>query len=426
MPLIEDEIISILQKSNDEWRQFQSEYLKDHSRIDISQWIISDKDMNGYHFINCDFRGAILSYVNFDSSTFTNCRMFGCSLKLLSLVRVKIENIILEDVHIEKCTFRQSSLAGVELTRVTGNELTVADSQIKNLDCMELSFENSRLKRVVEKNIQRKRNTLQNIQVENILCDGLKISDCRLNRCSCGKVEAKKMHIQGGQIDECQIADLQANDSEISGVDIHNFQIENGNFINGLFIKINLKEIGIAKIGLMQTAIVDCEWPAQTYQISWCGKYIPSKYLLRQPVEDIIGISPKLRKEIQRAQLVDETHRSCKNVFTKMWLWFWGITTEYGRSLTRLTFLYVIMLIIMILLFIVYFPREALSNSLWECFREGSLHVIFNFIGVFMDSATVFSICLEQRIILVIDRIFGIIFLGLWTGIAANKIGSIN
>lgn len=426
MPLIEDEIISVLQKSNNEWRQFQSEYLKDHSRIDISQWIISNKDMNGYHFINCDFRGAILSYVNFDSSTFTNCRMFGCSLELLSLVRVKIENIILEDVYIEKCTFRQSSLARVELTRVTGNELTLADSYVKNLDSMELSIKNSRLKRVVEKNIQKKRNTLQNIQVEDILCDGLEISDCRLNRCSCDKVEATNMHIYGGEIDECQITDLQANGSKISGVNIHNLQIEHGNFINGLFIKINLKEIGLEKIGLMQTAVVDCEWPTQTYQISWWGKYIPSKYLLRQPVEDIIGISPKLRHEIQRAQLVDETHKSCKSVFTKMWLWFWGMTTEYGRSLTRLTFLYAIMLIIMTLLFISYSPSEVLSNSFLECFREGCLYIIFNFIGISMDSAIVFSISLEQRIILVVDRIFGIIFLGLWTGIAANKIGSIN
>ena len=178
-------------------------------------------------------------------------------------------------------------------------------------------------------------------------------------------------------------------------------------------------------IGLMQTTLLNCEWPTQTYKISWRGKYIPSRYLLKQPVEDIIGITPRLRNEIQRAQLVDETHNECKSIFTKMWLWFWGMTTEYGRSLARLTALYAIIIIIMISLFIMYIPIEALNNSFWEYFRESCLYIFFNFIGVSTDFVA-FTIGQEQNMLLVIDRIVGIVFIGLWTGIAANKIGSIN
>ena len=157
MPLIEDKLILTLQKSNSEWSLFQSEYLKNHPRIEISQWIIADKDMKGYNFINCDFRGAIISDVNFDYSTFINCRMYGCSLELLSLVRVKAENIILEDAQIKRCTVRKSSLVGIELTQVIGNEVTLIDSYINNLNCMELSLEGGSLIGVEEENVQKKK-----------------------------------------------------------------------------------------------------------------------------------------------------------------------------------------------------------------------------------------------------------------------------
>ena len=80
----------------------------------------------------------------------------------------------------------------------------------------------------------------------------------------------------------------------------------------------------------------------------------------------------------------------------------------------------------MIIFFIVFISKDSFCISLMPHYLYNAITTVFiNFIGVSMDnSITTFTN--EQNILLIIDRILGIVFMGLWIGIATNKIGTID
>jgi hypothetical protein len=63
---------------------------------------------------------------------------------------------------------------------------------------------------------------------------------------------------------------------------------------------------------------------------------IPNANLLGQPVQDIKGLTPSLRREIADAQYLKEK-LAIENKISKFFLSIWGLTTGYGQSLIRLT-----------------------------------------------------------------------------------------
>lgn len=426
MSLLEDDlVITVLKKSKDEWQKFEEDYIKENSRIEISQLYIEEKNMEGYNFINCDFRGAIITDVNFDTCKFINCRFFGCTFKLLSLVGIEVEHVHLQDVEFLNCTIRQASLSDSTIEDGNFERGSISNSKISHFNATNYLIKNCRINHVTIMEISLEKCKISECEFTEIIGTYAKCKDSEMTGCIYQNIECEAADIQGGKIDNCMFSDIQCENSKLVNVSISNKSVERVCFNYGKIINIDLEKIGIEKIGLMQTTVIDCKWPKQTYKVSFWGKYIPSPYLLYQPVEDLIGVPPKLRNVIQKAQLVEATHVLCDKTYKKVWLWFWGITTEYGRSLVRLTIICLSMIVLMIGCFMLCYPLEELHTQFFRYLADASWNVSLNFIGV--SEATSEPVLYSgQNVLLILDRILGIIFMGLWIGIATNKIGTID
>lgn len=419
-----NEISIHLKKSKEEWEKFQEEYLKTHNSIEVTCLTLDDINLSGYIFKNCIFSAVIINRVNLDYSSFINCSFTGCEFSYLSLVNMCMNDILLDDVKVLDIILRGSTVLELKIINGKIDEINIDDCNLLNMisvhtEITSVSIQSSSIKRINGKNNCVHKISLLDVQIEELIS-----SHTKIQQINCGSLHMEKSLIERGVVNNGQFNNTYINNSKLIAEIIKNTIVEDFDFLDGLMKKIDVGEISLEKIGLLDTKLVDCEWPSQTYKVSLFGKYQKAKHLLRQPVEDVMGIPSKLRNEIKIAQLVDSTISLNKSWHSRLWLWFWGITTEFGRSLFRLTFICGMALSLLMVVFVFCYPVESIKNSFFETIFTSSKYVFYNFVGISILDTDMLNY--YQNLILIIDRTFGILFMGLWAGVAANKIGSID
>ena len=418
-----DEILFRLSQSSEEWLRFQKEYLQNEQRINIVCWNVEKTNLSGYTFINCDFSAAVMRQVNLDYCSFHNCTFSGCELQYLSLIKTYFEKIEFDNFKIEDITMRDGKSLEIKICNSHLEKISISDCCLRQLTIRKVNVDKVRFRdsRFIEVNgyengiLQGEINSLKaekihlcHINMEEVTCTGLKIDNSI---------------IEGGKIIKCQLKNAYINGSKLSSLQFEKLEMEQTDFFNGFLENIDLERFSIEKIGLLHTTLLRCRWPEQRYTVSALGRYKKAQHLLMQPVEDITGISPKLRNEIKIAQLVEETYLSNKVWYSKIWSWFWGITTEYGRSLSRLTLVCVSIIFILMIAFFFSYPIANIKQSIDTYLIVSCKNVLLSFVGI--SGVDEHTLNYAQNTILIVDRIFGVIFTGLWVGVAANKIGSI-
>lgn len=420
------DVINSALKSGEEWCDFQKEYLKTHSRINISQLNFDEVNFSSYEFRNCNFLGVDFSGVNFDSGRFYNCFLSGCKIEFSSFVGTLFEDLTLENVTISDCLFRQSSLKLLLLDKCTILKCTLKSSSADHIVFQETNFKDIKVTDfdMIQSNMRNCK--LDGWQGTNLKLRSFQMFNIELRQGELLEVFTRNIEVSRCKFENAVLKKIFINDSEIKDTIIQNPSYSCCSFSNSKLVNQDLIYMGVNVNSFFQSTFLDCKWPSQTYKVGIWGKYVPSVNLLKQPVEDIIGISPKLRKEIQKAQLVDETQKNAKTWYSKLWLWFWGITTEYGRSLLRLTNMCLVLMLFIIVLFIVFVSKDSFTISQIPQYLCDTIPIVFfNFIGIAWDDSIIL-LTKEQSILIIIDRILGIIFMGLWIGIATNKIGTID
>lgn len=424
--LFENPIYNALTSSSDKWFSFQKKYLVTHSRIEISQFRLENIDFTSYEFQNCHFLGVIFSEVNLDKSHFISCFFSGCRIEFSGFVGTICEDINLKNVIITDCIFRQSSFSSMTLNKCNIQKCTLKNSYVEKIISVETNTNNNKLTDVDFIKTDMRNCTINKLNGSNLRLQSIRVSNVCINNGALMEIDACNMEVKKNEVKNLVFTNLHINKSEIKDTIIIKSSYSCCSYNNCILMNQNLIDMGINVNVFFQSAFLDCKWPSQTYKVGLLGKYTPSVNLLKQPVEDITGLPSKLRNEIQKAQLVDETNRKASTWNFKLWLWFWGITTEYGRSLLRLTNTCLMLMFIMIIFFVLFNLKESFYISQMPQYLYNAMTLVFfNFIGISVDYP-ILTLTNEQNIILIIDRILGVVFMGLWIGIATNKIGTID
>lgn len=397
---------------------------KKKQRINIVCWNIEDADLSGYRFINCDFSATFLRQVNMDFSSFYNCTFSGCEFQYLSLVKTHFEKIEWENIKISDVTMRDSSCSEINVCNSYMEQVRIGNCGFEKMTVRNTRINNMSLKDSIFINGKGYENEIIQGEICSIKAEKIYSSHIDAKAVICTGLKMENSIIEIGKIRESKLVNSYFDYSKFISLQFEKIEIERTDFFNGLIKDIDLRELSIEKIGLLHTVLLDCKWPEQGYKVSALGRYKKAPHLLLQPVEDITGISPKLRNEIKTAQLVEETHLSCKAWYNKMWSWFWGITTEYGRSLSRLTLVCGSVIVLLMIMFFFSYPVENIEQNFGTYLIESCKCVFLSFVGISSDEGQILN--QTQNIILIVDRVFGVISTGLWVGVAANKIGSIN
>jgi len=413
------------------WREYQSKLLKEGLRIEIPFWKLDIGDLSDFKFFKCDFQTIIFKNTNLDNCTFCDCTFLNCIFENVSFVDAKlidcrmktsdIKSIVIRNTDISKCQFENSTFTDIELKDSIMQETNINGGIVNLLRGTNISLFSTTFNTIKFNNINNESYTIRN----------LKISKCSFANLSLSRTELVDCLFEDILVLKGNLFTSNANTCKIIRPDIKEFSFSDCNFFSGQFIDVDLNEFQINKIGLLGSSLINCKWPKQEYSINFIGKYIPAINLLRQPVEDVQGLTPNLRAEIRRAQLVEEMVKTNKSPLKKFVIWFWAVTSEYGRSISRLTTLCITVIFILSILFwlfsipCIYWQTPKLWIIDWYPLVKNLFisikYIALNFIGIENLSETKNY---QQEVISIITRVVGLIFFGLWIGIAVNKFGS--
>ncbi|MCL2642513.1 MAG: pentapeptide repeat-containing protein [Candidatus Bathyarchaeota archaeon] len=459
------------------WKKYQSSLLKnDGSRI-IFPYLKSYRGtFSGYSFFKCDFQGVSLKLTNLYRCEFRECTFFKCDFQGVSLKLTNLYRCEFRECTFSHCLFEHAILVGAKLVDCKMTDSEVNDVVVRNADVSGCKIEKPTFKNI-EFNLLNLQKTdisagkisllrgkqvaislgsFEHIEFESIKIEGIAHEDVKL-----AGDENKSCNVCNLIIKDCSFFDLSLNktkftDCEFTDVDVitgifddsnaytceitrfnkniiqknnwYSLSFTKCNIVSGILTDVDLEGLQINKIGLLDSWFIDCTWPEQDYKITCWGEYKRANNLLCQPVEDIKGIDPKKRAEIRQAQLADKRYNEAReNPIKRLLMWLWAITSAYGRSLGRLTTscgFAIVTLWALYLLFSIpgpYWQTSELWISGWPSwtYLSSSLwYITRTFIGIgALPTANGL-----QEALLVITRIVGIVFLGLWVAFVANKL----
>ena len=305
--------------------------------IDLTFVDLSNADLRHRVLERCDFTGAQLQSANCDHTTFDSCSLSGANFTNASLVKCELRNINAHNMIAVNTVVRESVFNKVDFTESNMSSAAITSTQFRNC-------------------------TFVNLHKESLFLSGCKflgcafsalqlsrfsIHDCKMHECSLSDCNLTEIQIKNTIIEMSTIARFNAEtgsvvSSGLIGCSISDFSVGKLNslcqYLNvsrSTLTRINLKLLGLDSAIMLNTALALCSWPKQKGHVTIFGKYVPSPFLLAQPVQDIFGVNPLMRREIADAQYL-----VCKiengNTFGRLIMRLWGLFTGFGQSLSRL------------------------------------------------------------------------------------------
>lgn len=412
------------------WAEWSSEQA---GRIDLRLAELDTMNITGFRFESCDFGGSSTEGVNLDGSEFIDCTFKSMSLVHASFV----------DVRLARCTF-----IDVDLDRVVIRGAMVEDCSFSRLEPARLSFDQSEILRCTltdgpNVDLGFKNSTLAQCRVESFGGDltltGGSANELVVRTCDFTTWLMATIELFGGRFEDVTSethdwASTIGESVKFTRVDPGPGESQDVAFLDCRIYRSALVHLGLTAATLTGSSIVDCDWPEQKPSVSWSGGYRRAPDLMKQSVQDVVGVGPIRRREIADAQYVDELHLDAiHSRLKRVALRLWGLSSEFGQSLLRLTIWVITSIAI---LTTAHFVLGRLSDSAWEiragwpdwCSEAGQ------FRDSFIDISGAFfgfnQVDMSGPGLLVwiywLSRLLGFVALGVLIGVASTRLGRLS
>lgn len=435
------EAMEYLIQSSDDWERYRAQTNSNYRDLKLA--FFEDANLRGRKFDGCDLTGTVFDGCNLDGAsfcqsildkvTFVDCSMVACRFtdtvlsdsKIKSSVMrscvidsVAISNLSIEELSIEFASIRKSSLNDVKakiinITRTEIESLRVEDAQFEELKIVGSIAENSSFIRVL----------LLRSEFDSLTC----------KKCLLHEVAFHEMDLRDTSFLYCELSKVVITKSKCTRV----------NFQGSTISRVDLSFDGFEGSGLLGVSLVDCVIPSQLGKVSILGKYLPSPQLMRQPVQDIKGIDPYLRREIADAQYLVELQRRATLASQLVALRAWGMTSNFGQSARKLLLFTISTVLIQTLTMLTLFiytsydfqlvSAEVQGVSYREFLRELLIAIrdsiaicASEFVGISDIQGDDWTKSSIARAIRVTCRITGLLLLGVWISLVANKLGKLS
>jgi uncharacterized protein YjbI with pentapeptide repeats len=392
--------------------------------IDLAGADLHGAELKDRVLANCDMSAANLTDANLDGAQFRNTKLSATVLDNSSLVRCSFVNTNFSHSNISRSvirlsTFRRCAIENLDVQSGFIGECTITDSQISNLDYAKGTFVKL---------------TLIDTRIAELKGAACHLSGCRFERCS-----ISGMNLYDSIVEECCFDESALSDSRIQGpqfsknsltrCQISRFAIGSENVSDldltaSALRDVVLSDLGLPTAVLLDTAVTGCQWPAQRGRVTLTGRYIPNSSLLRQPVQDLKGVPPLIRRDIADSQYLVTRLAHRPSFPDTILMRLWGCTSAYGQSLTRLLACSAIAILFDAAALVLATGREC------ETFRKPIIFIDVlgaaarSFVGIGVTS-NLFS-SLPAEILIIAARIAGFAALGVWIAVAAQKISRLS
>ncbi|NVK17234.1 MAG: pentapeptide repeat-containing protein [Methylocystaceae bacterium] len=420
------EAVSALLEGPECWEDYSTSIEKP---IDLTNADLGDRDFSGFTFRNCNMSGIDLDYTNLDKSQFIDCELRHASLEHTSINEAKFVKI-----DATNCNFTNSILRGTSFTYILFHEANLDNAEFDYCEFSRCEFEKTKINganfqrvnidKTIFSNISSEKtvissSTIQNSSIINSTLDETSFINNDIKRSSLIEV-----YLNNGKIiNSCFL------NSSLKLMSLHMMEKTGLDFSHTTIRDSDLDEFDLANSIMLDTTIVQCKWPEQKGNVSLLGRYNKSASLLRQPVQDLKGITPIMRRQIADAQYLQEKHQISTSWIDRLILRLWGMTSSFGQSLSRIVCTACISILASAIVSIIIDDKITATPHI---FLTANINTIINecilmgkgFLG-FSNPLTL-PPTLGQTLMLPISKCMGLITLGLWIGLAANKIGKLS
>lgn len=392
------------------------------AEIDLTLGDFQGSDLQGRVISGCDLTGSDFTGANLDGAQLSDSRMNGACFDSASFVGCSFNGLQATGASFRSCIFRDTVVSSVRLA--------------------EADFSRSRFTHATINSSQLHRSVLDLAELRDLVLTGTNLSGvrgsqsrvvkCRLDNCDIIACEFELGHFAETEFHVCGMRDasyksgtftdcglIQCN---LRNVEFQAACVERCDFSGSRLADIDLRTIDLASASLLKTAFVACEWPEMKGSVTIIGGYRPSPYLPRQPVQDIDGVPPMLRRDIADAQYIMALLGTAKSPLRRLVLRIWGLTSGYGQDLTRLVAVTAIIIVIHALLYL------AFQGQLFG-WHAPNVRLLASAVGNFALSSLGITPASEPpgaaAALITSMRVFGFIIFGIWISIAANKVSKL-
>jgi uncharacterized protein YjbI with pentapeptide repeats len=402
--------------SDKQWYDFHSNHI---GIIDLKLAELKDADIKGKDLSSCDLSGADLENANLDRCKFHKSVFSNTCLEGVSLVSCNISSCIFDNANLRKAVFRKTSLQNTNFSK-TGLKKT----EFINCKLHNCTFENADLGSAKIELTDIYCSKFNDIDSDNFYLINSEITKSSFGQSCFNHANFKGLNFKNCAMKNCQISSSELDEVDFINCDIYKLDLNNTsvyslNFSKSTLTSVDLSQFDLPNTVFLDTAINKSDWPKQKGITTMTGRYIASHSLLGQPVQDLKGLSPTLRREIADAQYLREILKTNIGV-TKYILKIWGFTTDYGQSLVRLSAVAILIILLLTSVFVVCDGNIAEWPNNIKNGLKAIGYVSSSFIGFGLNKSLI--VARNQEYLLFIARVLGLFILGLWIGIAASKL----
>lgn len=416
------EALECLQSGEDSWNTYCQGA---DGIIDLTFADLNGFDLRNLNFSRCDLSAAQLVGANLDGASFTEVNLTGTQLVNASLINCHLTSVVANHINLSNAIIRNTTFSAISINNADATSTTLENCEFHRTTITNSSFNNAHL--LV-------------LSFKEVVIGDLEAVGLKLYRCKFWDSELRGWNIQNSSFIECVfrngvISRLELTGSLIIDSAVVHSELNKSEFVSsevkGLDLSSSVvREIEVAALNpasavMLNTAFISCTWPKQAGQVTLSGKYIPSQHLLAQPVQDVFGVSPTLRREIGDAQYLVKRISEAQGLTQRIFFRVWGATTSFGQSLGRLTVFSIMVVILHALALLVA------SGDISSC-QHLDLELILSTIGnvtkVFLGfGEAVASVdSFWENTIFWSVRIAGILSLGLWITIASSQLNKLS
>ncbi len=394
--------------------------------IDLRLGDLAGRNLSDTTFVGCDMSGADLSGANLDGATLVGCTLDRATLDNSSLIGVRLEDTDLTGAILDHAVFRKVLFSNVTLT---GCSLLRTRIQLSSFcNCIIADLTDACGFQIVGSEVRSCR--LQRLSLESeFLFEDVRFIDCEVTDVASIGGAIVRVRVDGSTVSRlsvrtCNLDGLTVSSSEVTQLFLENSSVSEIRFMSSTLDRCVLGGLDLASAAFVGCSMVRCEWPPQSPTISFGGKLTSAPSLLGQPVQDIAGLPPRLRREIADAQYLRDLHRDASGLSARVLLRLWGASSNFGQSVARLTaWTAGLVSVLCMTLPLADGKTSSLRDApaaLWRAARS----VTASFFGQTIDAAANYKG--TQSVLLFAARISGFVVLGLWVGIAANRLGRLS
>lgn len=262
--------------------------------------------MRGVQVISCDFARATLVDTVMEESTLRGVVLVGCQAR-----NARLQNTVLIHADMRRMDLSGADFRGAKIVDCTASALTALDASWLDAHVERCRFAHGRLDR------------LRVVGSTLIECD---FTDASLAGACITTTELLTCSFAGAACGSIQVRDCGLVNCEFCNADLGRAQLIGVDFDTNAF---QLARLAGAEIVAPRITI-------QRARASWAGRLIVPRAVFDQPVQDVTGLDPQLRRDIADVQFLRTVEaRSRASWPSSIAFRLWGVSSQFGQSLAR-------------------------------------------------------------------------------------------